>query len=31
MVAAVRKDQALLLEVPNAGPSLDRLVTAAEL
>jgi hypothetical protein len=31
MVAAVRKDRVLLLEVPNAGRSLDRLVTAAEL
>ena len=31
MVAAVRRDRALLLEVPNAGPPLDRLVTAGEL
>ena len=31
MVAAVRKDRALLLEIPHAEISLDRLITAAEL
>ena len=31
MVAAARKDRALLLEIPNADVSLDRLVAAAEL
>jgi hypothetical protein len=31
MVAAVQKDRALLLEVPNAEVSLNRLVTAADL
>jgi len=31
MVAAVQKDRVLLLEVPNAEVSLDRLVTAADL
>ncbi len=31
MVAAARKDRALLLEVPDAEISLDRLVTAGEL
>ncbi|MFD0804548.1 hypothetical protein ACFQ0K_00500 [Nocardioides caeni] len=31
MVSAVRKDRALLLEVPDAENSLERLVTAGEL
>jgi hypothetical protein len=31
MVAAVRKDRVLLLEIPNAEVSLNRLITAAEL
>lgn len=31
MVAAVRKDHALVLEIPNAEDSLGRLVTAGEL
>lgn len=31
MVAVVRKDRALLLEIPSADVSLDRLVTAADI
>jgi hypothetical protein len=31
MVAAVRKDRVLLLEIPNAEVSLNRFITAAEL
>jgi hypothetical protein len=31
MVSAVQKDRALLLEIPNAEVSLDRVVTAGEL
>jgi hypothetical protein len=31
MGAAVRKDRALMFEVPNADVSLNRLVTAADL
>lgn len=31
MVAAVHEDRALLLEVPNAEVSINRLVTAADL
>jgi hypothetical protein len=31
MVAAARRDRALLLEVPDAENSLDRLATAGEL
>lgn len=31
MVVAVQKDRALLLEIPSAAVSLDRLVTAGEL
>lgn len=31
MVAAVRQDRTLLLELPDAGPSMDRLVMAGEL